>query len=151
MTKSNDKTTKHLIIAACFVNFFYFSLQGLFISAGSAALTGLRIWISINHKSKLWALAFILIAIISPLLLPSTDYIAAIPSIIGIIAVFWFQGFWMRVLILTGTSFWILNNYLEGAWIGFFGELFVLIVGVIKLSLWKYNNNKQQVTNIAAQ
>lgn len=131
----DDLITKKLIIAACIVNSGYFFLQDLFVSSAVVLLTATRIYISLKERPHYVGWIFILLTLGTPLYAPSTDYIAMIPSLLGVIAVYWFQGIAMRSIMLTGTAFWVINNYIEGAWIGFFGEIFVLTVGLSRLAL----------------
>jgi hypothetical protein len=135
MFSDDDRTTKKLVVTACLFNSGYFALQGLFISSSVALLTAIRIWTSLYESAKNAAWLFILITIAIPVYVPSTDYVAMIPSLLGVIAVYWLSGIAMRSVMLTGTGFWVLNNYLEGAWVGFFGEMFVLVVGLTRLAI----------------
>lgn len=148
MSSKNDVTTKKLIITACLVNSFYFSFQELYISAGVAVITGIRIWLSLYEHGKKTAWLFILITFTIPVFSPSTDYIAIIPSMLGIIAVFWLKGFLMRFVMLTGTAFWVLNNYIEEAWVGFAGEFVVLTVGIIRLFFWTKQPKRDNLPKI---
>ena len=129
----DDKITKKLIITACLFNSGYFLLQSLFISALVILLTALRIYVSLKKRPQWIGFVFIAITLLIPIYSPSTDYIATIPAVLGVIAVYWFQGISMRLILLTATFFWIINNYIAGAWIGFYGELFVLTMGLTRL------------------
>lgn len=129
----NDQVTKRLLIAACLFNATYFGFQELYISSGMNLVAALRIFLSLFYVTRKAAWLFIGIAIATPFVVPSTDYIAVIPAIMGTIAVYWLKGIPMRMVLLTGTCFWMLNNYIEGAWIGFFGEMFALTVGISRL------------------
>lgn len=133
MFSNDDLKTKKLVITACLFNALYFYLQGLFGSASIAALTAIRIFVSLFDVTRQAVWFFIFASVSAPLIVPGSDHISIISGLLGTIAVYWFQGIAMRSLMLTGTAFWIINNGFEGAWIGFFGEIFVFVVGFSRI------------------
>lgn len=130
---SNDQKTKLLLVLACLSNCLYFGFNEMYISASIVALTGLRIGMSMYTRHYLIGVFFLMTTIMTPLFVSSNDWISILPGITGTIAAFWMTGRSMRVMLIVGSSLWIINNALAGAWVGVIGESILVLAGVLGL------------------
>lgn len=142
---SKDQKTKLLLVLACVANSLYFGFNEMYISASIIILTGLRIGISMYFRHTVVGVFFLATAILTPLVVESNDWISILPGITGTIAAFWMTGRPMRVMLIVGSSLWILNNALSGAWIGVFGESILVTAGILGLIRSSFRTRNQSL------
>lgn len=130
---SNDKNTKALLVAACVLNAAYYLLNDMYISASIVVLTGVRMALSIWFRHHAFPVIFISLAVMTPWLISSDDWLSVIPGITGTVAAYWMSGPRMRLMMMFGSVVWIVNNSLAGAWVGVIGETVLIIAGLCGL------------------
>lgn len=127
---SDDQRTKLFLVFACACNMMYFAFNGMYISASVVALTGIRMGVSMIFRHWAVGILFIVVAISTPWLVNSDDWISVIPGVTGTIAAYWLSGARMRILFMIGSAVWVINNALSGAWVGVAGELLLIGAGI---------------------
>jgi hypothetical protein len=111
----DDRRLKLLIAIECFVYVGHFTLLGRPPAASSAAVSGVRNLASVWFRSA-WLAAGSVAANVAVALWLDTRGSGWIPvagSCVGAIAVFTLEGVRMRLLLLSSTALWLLNNVLS--------------------------------------
>jgi hypothetical protein len=110
----DDRRLKLLIAVECFVYVGHFLLLGHPPAASSAAVSGVRNLAAVWFRSAWLAAASVAANVAIALWLDThgSGWIPVVGSCLGAIAVFTLQGVPMRLLLLSGTSLWLLNNVL---------------------------------------
>jgi len=110
----DDRRLKALIALECFVYVGHFTLLGRPPAASSAAVSGVRNLLSVWFRSGWLAAASVAANVAVALWLDThgAGWIPVVGSCVGAVAVFTLQGVPMRLLLLSSTSLWLLNNIL---------------------------------------
>lgn len=111
----DDRRLKLLIALECFVYVGHFALLGRPPAASSAAVSGVRNLVSVWFRSAWLAGASVAANVAIALWLDTrgSGWIPVVGSCLGAIAVFTLRGVPMRLLLLSSTALWLLNNVLS--------------------------------------
>ena len=113
----DDRRLKLLVSAECFVLVAHFALLSRPPAATSALVSGFRTGLSAWVRSA-WLAAASVAATVGLALLVGTTGAGWIPvfgSSLGGIALFTMRGIPMRLMVLTSTGCWLVNNVLAGS------------------------------------
>jgi hypothetical protein len=113
----DDRRLKLLVSAECFVLVAHFALLGRPPAATSALVSGFRTGLSAWYRSA-WLAAASVAATVGLALAVGTTGAGWIPvfgSSLGGIALFTLRGIPMRLMVLTSTCCWLVNNVLAGS------------------------------------
>ena len=115
--QKNDVRFKLYMAAECVAYLVHFTLLGNPAAGASSLVSITRSLVSIYSKSLWLALFFVAINIALGLQLATVwwNWLPLIASCIGTLALFLLQGIQMRLVMLVGTSLWIVNNVLSGS------------------------------------
>lgn len=110
----DDRRLKLLIALECFVYVGHFLLLGRPPAASSAAVSGVRNLLSVWFRSAWLAAASVAANVAVALWLDTrgSGWIPVVGSCVGAVAVFTLQGIPMRLVLLSSTGLWLLNNVL---------------------------------------
>lgn len=110
----DDRRLKLLIAVECAVYVVHFTLLGRPPAASSAGVSGARNLLSVWIRSAWLAAASIAVnvALAVALATRGTGWIPVVGSSLGAIAVFTLEGIPMRLVLLSSTALWLLNNVL---------------------------------------
>jgi len=140
----DDKKLKIIMLIFNLNHLLHFILLGSIVSALSALLAALRTATAIYISSKLVAVAFIAIGLMSGLYLADSpaDLWPMIGMICGTYSVFVLKGVQMRIGFLIGTMCWLINNILVGSIGGTLLE--ATLLGVNGMTVWRLLREKNQ-------
>jgi len=115
--QKNDIRFKLYMAAECVAYVVHFSLLGNPAAGASSLVSMTRSLVSIYSKSLWIALIFVAINIGLGFKLATVwwNWIPLIASCVGTLALFLLEGIQMRMVMLLGTSLWIVNNVLSGS------------------------------------
>jgi hypothetical protein len=111
----DDRRLKLLIAVECFVYVGHFMLLGRPPAASSAAVSGVRNLLSVWFRSAWLAAASVAANVAVALWLDTrgSGWIPVVGSCVGAVAVFTLEGVPMRLVLLSSTGLWLLNNVLS--------------------------------------
>lgn len=115
--QKSDVRFKVFMAIECVSYVIHFWLLGNFTACASSAVSVGRSVAAIRSKSPWVALFFILLSLAMGAWL-ATSWLSMLPiiaSCIGTTALFLLHGVRMRVLMLVGTSLWLINNIVSGS------------------------------------
>ena len=115
--QKNDIRFKLFMSAECVAYLVHFTLLGNPAAGASSLVSMTRSLVSIYSKSLWIALFFVAINIALGFKLATVwwNWIPLIASCVGTLALFLLEGIKMRMVMLVGTSLWIVNNVLSGS------------------------------------
>lgn len=140
--QKSDIRFKLYMSAECVAYLVHFTLLGNPAAGASSLVSMTRSLVSIYSKSLWIALAFVAINIALGFKLATVwwNWIPLIASCVGTLALFLLDGIKMRMVMLVGTSLWIVNNVLSGS-IG--GTALEVVIAITNL----YTIYKMRVTS----
>ena len=115
--QKSDLRFKLYMAAECVAYLVHFTLLGNPAAGASSLVSMTRSVVSIYAKSLWIALIFIAINLGLGFKLATVwwNWLPLIASCVGTLALFLLEGIQMRMLMLVGTSLWIVNNVLSGS------------------------------------
>jgi hypothetical protein len=115
--QKNDIRFKLYMAAECVAYVVHFTLLGNPAAGASSLVSMTRSLVSIYSKSLWIALFFVAINVALGFKLATVwwNWIPLIASCVGTLALFLLEGIPMRMVMLVGTSLWIVNNVLSGS------------------------------------
>jgi hypothetical protein len=115
--QKSDLRFKLYMAAECVAYLVHFTLLGNPAAGASSLVSMTRSLVSIYAKSLWIALIFIAINLGLGFKLATVwwNWLPLIASCVGTLALFLLEGIQMRMLMLVGTSLWIVNNVLSGS------------------------------------
>ena len=142
MLQKDDRPFKIFMAAECLVYALHFFLLGNPTAVASSLVSLTRSVLSLYTRSIYIVLAIVAINISLGIVLVNkpTDALPLIASCIGTIALFLFEGIQMRVMVLVGTSLWLINNILVGSYGGTALETVILLVN--SWTIWRMRHGR---------
>ncbi|UJF17704.1 YgjV family protein [Vibrio sp. SS-MA-C1-2] len=133
--QKDDKKLKIMMIIFNVNHMIHFIFLGAIISAISSIVNILRTLGSIYFKSKLIVALFIFISVVSSLYLYETplQLMATVGTCVGTYSIYQLTGIKLRVGLLMGSCFWLINNIYVGSIGGTLLELTLIIVNIITI------------------
>ncbi|MEZ9646371.1 YgjV family protein [Vibrio sp. 10N.261.52.C2] len=133
-----QKDDKKLKILMCILNInhmLHYLLLGSIVSALSSLLAGLRTATAIYISSKVVAVVFITISLVSGVWLSNSiwELWPILGTIIGTYSVFVLKGIQMRIGFLIGATCWLTNNILVGSIGGTLLEVTLISVNLMTI------------------
>jgi len=115
--QKDDRKLKIMMLLLQLNHVIHYMLLGSLISAFSALLSALRTATAIYISSKIVAMAFIVVGLISGIVLADSlwDLLPVIGMMIGTYAIFVLKGIQLRIGLLASASFWLINNIVVGS------------------------------------
>ena len=128
--QKNDQRFKWFMAGECLAYVGHFLLLDVPTAVASSGVSLTRSLLSLYTRSVWVALAVVLVNLLLGWELATQwwNWLPLLASCIGTLALFLLQGIRMRVVMLTGTLLWIINNVLSGSIGGTALELTVLAV-----------------------
>ncbi|HSN14684.1 MAG TPA: YgjV family protein [Anaeromyxobacteraceae bacterium] len=128
----DDRRLKLLIASECFVYVAHFLLLGRPPAASSAGVSGVRNLLSVWFRSWWLAAASVAanVAIAIALSTHGTGWVPVVGSCLGAIAVFTLQGVPMRLVLLSSTALWLLNNVISRSYGGIVLETLIATASI---------------------
>jgi Bacterial inner membrane protein len=126
--QKSDLRFKIYMAIECVAYVIHFWLLGVPTAAASSAVSLGRSLASIRSQSP-WVAAFFIALALGMGVWLYTGWLSLLPimaSCIGTTALFFFSGIRMRLLMLVGTTLWVVNNILSGSYGGTALELVIL-------------------------
>ncbi len=113
----DDRRFKLLLVAECVVYVGHFALLGNPPAAASTAVSATRNLLSLRFRALWLALASVAATVGLAVALGThgRGWIPVVGSCIGGIALFTLEGIPLRVVLLTSTALWLVNNVLSGS------------------------------------
>lgn len=147
--QKSDLRFKVLLVCESISYVLHFWLLGNFPAMASSGMAGSRTLTSIWTSSRWVALFFVLMTIALGCWLV-TNWVGVLPivgSCIGTTAVFLFRGITMRLMMLTATVLWLINNILSGSIGGTALEVCIALSNIY--TIWRLYRVRQQLKHIA--
>lgn len=135
-----DGRLKFLVASECVVYTVHFYLLGNSAAAISAAISAVRMFVSLKTRAPALAIFFLAANLILGLALATswTACFAIAAGCSGTVAVFYLRGIGMRALLLGATLCWLTNNILSGSIGGTMLESIIAAVNTATMfRLWR--------------
>ena len=131
--QKSDTRLKVLIACESIVYVAHFILLGNFPASGSAAVSCLRMLVSLKSRSAWWLGAFLVISVAIGFAFAkgAAGWLPVAASCLATVAVFRLRGVVMRGVLLVCTLLWLVNNVLSGS-VG--GTVLEALIAMINLS-----------------
>lgn len=138
--QTDDRRFKLFMTGECLAYMAHFALLGNPTAVASSIVSTIRSALAIHTQSP-WVAAAVVVANVSVGLVVAeraSDWLPLLASISGTLALFLLKGIPMRLLMLLGTCFWIVNNVIVGSIGGTALEVVVAVVNVYTMiQMWR--------------
>jgi len=134
-SQTSDRRFKVFMALECATYVLHFALLGQWTASASATVSLGRSVASVRFPYKPVGLAFMGLSVACGLWL-YTSWVSWLPitaSVLGTFALFFLQRVRMRLVMLVGTAFWLVHNFLVGSFGGTVLEGVLLLVNVVTL------------------
>lgn len=130
--QTDDRRFKLWMLGECVAYVVHFALLGVPTAVASSLLSTIRSALSLKTRSLWVALAIVAANIAFGMMLATrwSDWLPLTASCLGTLALFLLEGIRMRLLMLVGTSLWIINNIIAGSIGGTALEVVVALANV---------------------
>lgn len=145
--QKEDKKLKILMLIFNLNHLLHYLLLGSLVSALGALLSAIRTATAIHCSSKIFAMVFIAISVLSGLCLAQGVWQLwpIVGTVIGTYSVFMLQGIRLRIGFLLGASCWLINNIYVGSVGGTLLEISAMVMNCTTI----FRLYRAQQSNIA--